>query len=140
MSTRCTIHFHWNKKEKPTAIIYRHGDGYPEEVLPDLEQFFTDVEEQTNDTQFGDPSYLAAKFVVWQADKNAMNYRPDASGNWGYIKGNMLDFISLGVLVDDPDDIEWRYHIWCGGDAIWCGGDAGHPEVTHEKVPFSWER
>jgi len=127
MSTRCTIHFHWDKEKDPTAIIYRHCDGYPDAILPDLHQFFADVKEQTNDTRFGDPSYLAAKFVVWQADQYAINYRPDAEGNWGHVKGNMLDFISLGVLMDDPGDIEYRYHLWCGGDMK-------EPEVTWEEA------
>ena len=129
MSTRCTIHFHDGAEEEPTAIIYRHSDGYPDGILPDLEQFFADVREQTEDTRFGDPSYLAAKYVVWQADQYS------SSRNWNLpdaprIKGNMLNFLSLGVLMKDPGDIEYRYHIWCAFS--WQSDD--NPSVTWEEV------
>jgi hypothetical protein len=115
MSTRCTIHFHWGNEKEPDAIIYRHCDGYPDGengVLADLFKFFSDVEEQTKDTRFGDPSYLAAKFVVWQAHQNATRLNWDTGE---YEPAPMLDFISLGVVQRDPADIAYRYHVQCGG-------------------------
>lgn len=40
MATRCQIAFYQNKDEKDLtkyeALIYRHWDGYPEGVLPDI--------------------------------------------------------------------------------------------------------
>ena len=110
MSTRCTLHFGYG--DKPAAIIYRHSDGYPDGVLPDLERFFADVEAQTKDTRFDDPTYLAAKFVVWQANDYVV-----AARKYPWRKGetvHMLDFLSVGVMLRDPGDIEYRYLINCG--------------------------
>jgi len=114
MSTRCTVHFHYRDNQEPEAIVYRHSDGYPNSqhgVPASLERFFTDVETQTKDTRFNDPTYLAAKYVVWQANE--------------YSGDEMLDFLSVGVMQSDPGDIEYRYHIWCNSDK---------PNVTWEKV------
>jgi hypothetical protein len=119
MSTRCTIHFHGYGTPDIRAIIYRHCDGYPDGehgVPADLERFFKEVESQTRDTRFSDPSYLAAKFVVWQAGEFA---RDDS---------RPLDFLSVGVVMQDPGDIEYRYHVTCGTD--WNGS---RPEVNWEK-------
>ena len=108
MSTRCTIHFCYGSMEETEAIIYRHCDGYPEAMLPDLDRFFSDVENQTKDTRFSDPSYLAAKFVVWQSRENIEAYE-------GYEMhvGGPLDFLGLGICMEDPGDIEYRYHVVC---------------------------
>ena len=115
MSTRCTIHFKRAPSARAMAIIYRHSDGYPDGnngVLSDLRRFFADVERQTKDTRFNNPSYLAAKFVVWQAGENAIA-RP-------------LDFLGVGVVATDPGDIEYRYIVTCANDA-W-------PIIVVEKV------
>lgn len=117
MSTRCTINF--VEGDMHVAKVYRHCDGYPESesgVLADLERFFTTVEEQTRDTRFGDASYLAAKFVVWQAGQNASEV------------AKPLDFISLGILTRDPGDIEFVYKVDCGATDT-----KGHPVVSHRK-------
>jgi hypothetical protein len=98
MSTRSTTHFVYG--ERTEAIIYRHSDGYPEGAGKDIFRFFDDVRSQTKDTRFGDPSYLASKYVVWLADQ-FRNSR------------NLLDFLSVGVTQKDPDDIEFRYTIDC---------------------------
>jgi hypothetical protein len=115
VSTRCCIHF--EQEGKAYAKVYRHSDGYPEGILPDLERFFKDVEAQTKDTRFNDPTYLAAKFVVWQADE----YTRD--------KNHPLDFLSVGVVLEGPGDIEYRYHVVSGG---WDATD--RPTVTWEET------
>lgn len=119
MSTRCTLHFHGYGTMEDRAIVYRHCDGYPDGphgVPADLERFFAEVESQTNDTRFGDPCYLAAKYVVWQAGENARGSKP-------------LDFLSVGIMMQDPFDIEYRYHINCSG-----APRTGRPEVTWEET------
>lgn len=109
MSTRCTINFCYGKEV--VAKIYRHCDGYPDGehgVLADLEKFFANVSMQCSEdmygTRFDDPSYLAAKFIVWQAGKNAQDRdtRP-------------LAFGSLGVMKKNPGDIEYEYFVDCSG-------------------------
>ena len=124
MSTKATIHFHFKDNERSEAIIYRHWDGNPDMVLPDLERFGYDVKEQAPNTRFDDPSYLAAKYVVWQAHENARRYDGEK-----YVPTTMLDFSSVGVCTQDPADIAYRYHVWCDSDGL--------PEVTWEEtLPF----
>lgn len=127
MSTRCNIHFSYGKDT--VSNIYRHSDGYPEGVVPDLTEFFTDVKAECKDTRFGDPSYLAAKYVVWQAQAFAVDY--DFSGS-GPIKvkpkASRLDFRSLGVMTEDAGDAEYIYNVDCNKH------DAdGFPVVTYKK-------
>lgn len=129
MSTRCNIHFGEVRDTFVTeANIYRHSDGYPEGVLPDLEQFFADVESQTSDHRYSDPSYLAAKFVVWQAAQNAAIQAYDyRTGKPGEVKP--LDFISLGIVSRDAGDGEYIYEVNCSKlDA------KGRPTVTHREA------
>lgn len=140
MSTRSTTHFVSNGKTE--AIIYRHSDGYPEGHGMDLSKFFEAVEEQTKDTRFSDPSYLAAKLVVWLADRFAQRFEPNAEGEYGYVKSEMLDFISVGVVMKDPIDIEYLYEVDCselrnGYPAVRCyevGGGWGGKPKTRELV------
>jgi hypothetical protein len=104
-------------------------------MLPDLETFFADVEAHTGDTRFTDPSYLAAKWVVWlaamfakpydwskQSEKDAYREHLDATGC-------SLAFISVGVLHSEPSDIQHRYFVDCSN----LDGD-GRPTVTHEET------
>ena len=124
MSTRCSIHFTYPDSTQVQANVYRHSDGYPDGVLPDLEQFFADVEAQTEDTRFGDPTDLAAKFVVWQAGQMAELAAKDRYPTPGEVKP--LDFLSVGVQITDPGDIEYVYTVECGG--------SGRPKVTYREV------
>lgn len=124
MSTRSTINF--CDGDRVSAKIYRHSDGYPEGVLPDLEQFFADVAEQTDDTRFNDSSYLAAKFVVWQADQNTWHYN-----GADRVKNDPLDFLGVGVIIEDPGDIEYTYFLDCHKL-----DEKGRPTVTHKEVAF----
>jgi hypothetical protein len=144
LSTRCTVHFHDDGTEEPEAIIYRHSDGYPSGVLPDIEAFFAACENGTAanggrpDTRFNDPSYLAAKFVVYQSQSLRRHMdqfyaelaKDDAEGYYAD-KGSRseLDFLGTGIMAEDPMDIEYRYHLHCGG-----AGGAGRPRVTVDDI------
>jgi hypothetical protein len=120
MSTRANIHF-TDRTGQVAANIYRHSDGYPEGVLPDLEKFFDAVEAQVpNDTRFGDPEYLAAKFVVWQAWENAGILASDP------LQVAPLAFLSVGVTTEDAGDGEYVYTVTCHGD--------GRPKVTYREA------
>ena len=120
MSTRCVVNFGYN--DEVEAKIYRHSDGYPEGVLPDLKTFFSDVKKQTQDTRFDDPTYLAAKFVVWQANKYAYHYKDGKRR-----RSKRLDFLSVGVVMQNPLDIEYEYFVNCSKfDA------AGFPTVMYK--------
>ena len=99
MSTRASIHFQSDGSD--VAIVYRHSDGYPEGLGEDLKAFFAEVRIQCgHDTRFNDPSYLAAKWIVWDAKQH----------------GEGLKFLSVGVLLEDPSDIAYRYILACDDD------------------------
>ena len=117
MSTRCNIHFNYG--DDVAANIYRHSDGYPEGVLPDLQKFFEDVEAQCNgDTRFDDPEYLAAKFLVWQASQE--HYAP---------ADKPLAFRGVSPCVADHGDIEHVYTVDCS-----TLDQGGRPTVLHREV------
>lgn len=116
MSTRSTTWF--VSLGVPEAKVYRHSDGYPEGHGVDLQRFFSDVEEQTRDTRYTDPTYLAAKLVVWLAGEFS------APGS--------LDFLGVGIVQEDPSDVEYVYVIDC--DAL---GEDGRPKVTCHHAVFS---
>jgi hypothetical protein len=122
MSTRCAIHFTYGGAVH--ANVYRHTDGYPDGsggILADLDSLFSDVEGQCGwDTRFSDPTYLAAKFVVWQAGKYAWRLNPRT-----FVRepAPLLAFLGVGVQVEDPSDISYRYRVECDAPS-------GRPEVA----------
>lgn len=121
MSTRSTTHFIWRDAEKVEAIVYRHSDGYPKGAGTDIYKFFEDVKAQVShgDTRFEDPTYLAAKYVVWLARMFASTWvSRDEENNVkpGFISHaneRPMDFLSVGVCMSDPGDIEYRYIVDC---------------------------
>ena len=119
MSTRTNIHF----VDAPNADgpnIYRHCDGYPSGVLGDMERFFADVA-KLDDTCFGDPEYLASKFVVWQAAEYARGDSP-------------LNFLSVGISFRDHGDIEYVYEVVC--DRGWSSTEP--PRVRWHACDGNW--
>ena len=131
MSTRCNIHFCDPHDDDPCANIYRHSDGYPDGnsgVPADMERFFDAVLEQCpSDTRFGDPEYLAAKFLVWSAIDGAER-QARMNEKFGDGDGSLkpLDFLSISPCVHDHGDIEYVYKVTCSGNE--------RPEVTWEAA------
>jgi hypothetical protein len=111
MSTRSTTWFVSGDTSRPEAKVYRHADGYPEGHGRDLQRFFGDVADQTRDTRFDDPSYLAAKLIVWLAREFATSY--DGGKRTSHADTRPLDFLSVGVVQDDPGDVEFVYVVDC---------------------------
>lgn len=128
MGTRAIINF--GHKEDTvlitTAAIYHHWDGYPESdagILAKLDRFFAAVEEQCSDdrygTRFNDPSYLAAKFIVYHVHEDEPK------------KDNPLAFGGIGIVADQRDcGQEYEYFLDCRTH--------GRPEVywksKHDKL------
>lgn len=133
MGTRSTTHFTHGDEKKPTAIIYRHGDGYPEAAGVDIHKFLNECK-ALKDSRLNDPSYLAAKYVVFLADMFNVDY-DFTDGKMKEIKpASRLEFISVGVLMQDPGNIEYRYVINCGKI-----GTDGLPTVTCYAVDYNYE-
>lgn len=108
MGTRSTTHFKY--KDKTEAIIYRHWDGYPEGAGADILNFIEECS-KLNDSRFNDPCYLAARYVVFLAKKFTRDYK-EVNGRLEEIENpSPLSFLSVGVVMADPGDIEYRYVI-----------------------------
>jgi hypothetical protein len=117
MSTRAVVKFCHGKQVH--AIIYRHCDGYPEGLGEDLKAFFSYVRDNVPDTRFGDASYLAAKWVVYDSQE------------WG--EPTTLRFLGVGVVMREPSDIEYRYIVDCDNR----NKETGFPSIKCEKVYHS---
>lgn len=76
MSTRSTTHF-CHDDGSTVAIVYRHSDGYPGVAGADLFRFLNEVNDNVKDKRFSDPTYLAAKYVVWLAHEFNNEYDTD---------------------------------------------------------------
>lgn len=136
MSTRSTTHFRDTLDGETWAIVYRHHDGYPTGAGADLLKFVEQVKEQTSregasyyGTRFNDTSYLAAKYLMFLV---TTGYKFD--------KDYPLDFGGVGIMNDDPGDIEWRYIVVCDGTPTlyvqrigWNGPD-GEPEFVEDAI------
>lgn len=130
MSTRSTTHFTDGDESNPTAIIYRHGDGYPEGAGVDLIKFLKECK-ALPDSRLTDSSYLAAKYVVYLADMFNYDYKI-VNGKLKRVRNtSKLDFLSVGVLREDPLDIGYRYVVDCRSR-----GNDGLPHVTCYSVNF----
>lgn len=88
MSTRCQIEF---KSGSARRTVYRHWDGYPGAVLPDLLSFLA------WSTRGGDVEYEAANFLFWS--KRELDERSQQLG--------------FGVCQNDElhGDIEYYYLV-----------------------------
>jgi hypothetical protein len=137
--------FHWGLKDTAVrAMLYRHSDGYPEGVLPDLEEFFDDLDKNLSDKRYGDPSYLAPKLLVWlvmshrQSMKEWYESMLERNPNDNYAreklaeKSHICDFLGHGIDNALHGDIEYLYHINCPD--IWGGEKASRPKITWERV------
>ena len=102
MSTRACVHF--MQYGEAEARIYRHSDGYPEGLGQDLLEFLRELKDNVRDNRFNDAGYLAAKWVVRDATMN----RQYANG-----EAHDLNFLGVGVVAEDPGDIEYRYEVLC---------------------------
>jgi hypothetical protein len=117
MATRSNIHFVLDGRTY--ANIYVHYDGYPSNRVSELMEFFQAVKKWTNDTRFNDPEYLAAKFVVWYSQSGLGEGSPSPS----------LDFLGIGVAIQDQGDIDYIYEVHC--DTL---NDEGVPEITYTEA------
>jgi len=63
MSTPCVIVVEGNGD----AGIYKHWDGYPEEMIPMLKMF---IERFMDERGFMDESYLLARILIWMGEND----------------------------------------------------------------------
>ncbi len=114
--------------------------------------------EKLKDSRFDDPSYLAARYVVFLASKFAAYKSKKRKASKRTFFGRIrrawrawrelcrvdssedswsLDFLSVGVCGADPCDIGYRYVVTCGRDrpVVQCFQVWG----THATLVEGWE-
>ena len=96
--------------------MYRHSDGFPETAGVDVLKFLQKIDKNILDKRFDDPNYLAARFVVFLAQQFNKHY--DFNTRKSVKNKSPLDFISVGVVMEDPSDIEYRYEVNCDNNLI----------------------
>lgn len=121
MSTRCQLEFRFvwkdnkGKERVDRRTVYRHSDGYPDGVIPDLKEFLKWNSDRNNDVE-----YSAANFIYWSKRTNEdqyLNRRGEKKKKWNgkeVIKDhhNILK-IGFGVCKNDEfhGDIQYFYHV-----------------------------
>jgi len=126
MSTRCQIEFmnistkiEEEGPEKGNLVkvikrrtIYKHSDGYPEGVIPNLKEFLEWNKERNFDIE-----YQAANFIYWSKKKMEKQINKDLAIAWGTtkvpkIKKRML-LSGHGICNNDEfhPDIFYYYEV-----------------------------
>lgn len=113
-----------------TGTVYKHWDGYPESMVPLFRSFLHRVG-HLGDTRFTDPSYLAAKWVVFLAEMYAERY--DSTTGKTTKNDDPLDFLSVGIVNVEPGDIEFRYYVDC------TIREADAPRIGYQQVGWDSE-
>ena len=90
MATRSQIGFYeaGDQLSKPTALIYRHWDGYPEGVLNDIIPILKDFDQNRG---LADVEYAAA---------------------WLVAKLKKDDYLNIGICKSLHGDIEYYYAVY----------------------------
>lgn len=118
MSTRCQIAFYETEDQptnKPSALIYRHSDGYPEGVMPTLTEWAKDFHEHRG---LSDASYAAARCI-----QHMMNEQDKELENmWEELgRPNEKNYTGFGICGDHDlnGDIEYFYRVDPSGISYW---------------------
>ena len=111
MSTRCQIGFYEKPGQplkKPSALIYRHSDGYPEGVLPEILPFCVRFDKHRG---MGDTEYLAARLLGHLLNDHDGFTRdhcpPQLAG--------IFAFTGYGISDAFHGDLEYYYAIYGSG-------------------------
>jgi hypothetical protein len=116
MSTRCQIRFiKHDGNETSVAQIYKHSDGYPENIIKELYDFFDWYYSEPMSRSFDEPDYTAANFIYYEKNKIANTYK-DGSEKLGYgvepvghIHGDEEYLYEVDLTPEDQDEIKVRF-------------------------------
>lgn len=114
MSTRCQIGIYRSKDtsiDQPEVLLYRHCDGYPKGVLPDMKEFLNWWHKGRG---ISDTEYTGARLIQFmcnQADKQSEEFKASMSLNNQSEKG-LTGEIGYGICKEFHGDIEFFYKIY----------------------------
>ena len=116
MSTRCQIGF-YNADEadltKWEALLYRHCDGYPEGILPDLQSFLKEYKRDRNDAE-----ELSAKCLIHLARADSGNLYcicKDFHGDIAYFYAIYPDCVKVySTRNENPNSWQLKMNLTIG--------------------------
>lgn len=89
------------------VFLYRHSDGYPESVIPDVLPFLRWFNEKRG---ISDTSYCAARLMA-HLIKLGDTHTAEFLGGIGKTSGNFGETTGFGIDTTIHGDIEFFYHI-----------------------------
>lgn len=112
MSTRAQIGFYESvtqKIEKPEVMIYKHSDGYPNGVLPLLEEFCTKYAKSRG---LSDTEYAGAWYLYALIDEHVKSMK-ELAKNYPSLNRNKdgHDYLGHGICKVFHGDIEYFYRV-----------------------------
>lgn len=116
MSTRCQIGFYDVGNDdlaKPDALLYRHGDGEPGDVLPDLVPFLEmfHARRGLDDTEYAAAWCMHHLITIAIQDKLKLVER--LPGFFTHVPADGRDCHGFGVCNDFHHDIDFYYAVEC---------------------------
>ena len=119
------------ESEAASCIYIAYGGG-PLQMDFLFSEFFDRIEvEATRDTRYSDPSYLAARFLVFVS---MYSYDDDGGGREQF----SLDFTGAAIIRDQPLQaarLGWNiYTVLCKGSQVALPGKVVRPEVMFHDV------
>ena len=105
MSTRCQIGIYESKKtplKNWNVLLYRHSDGYPDDVVPMLKKFLTFWKKERG---LDDTEYCGARLLQYLCNEY------DNEGSDGATK-DLTGILGYGISNTIHGDIEYFYRIY----------------------------
>lgn len=137
MSTQGIVIF--MQDDEPRAAVSL--SGWCDREDKPLDRFFDDLEKETGDVRYDDPSYLAAKLVVWRA-RQWVQHPPTDDLPWGHLTPRSTDprvenwslsFLGVGIVnlasLDDAESFDLRWVVDCDGGFLEETGSGRRPKV-----------
>lgn len=132
MSTRCQIGFYRRPDQyikKWDALLYRHCDGYPDSVVPDILPFLQEFQAKRG---LDDSDYAAAWLMHYLIDrhiKSMMEWHKTFGGN--VVPSDGRDWLGHGITNQLYLDIEYFYAVFPDRLAVY--------DVPNAKKVDTWK-
>lgn len=136
MSTRSQLGFYRTEPTNATltkweALIYRHSDGYPEEVLPDIIPFLKWWKSKRG---INDLEYCAARLLQWlcnECDGRSKEIKKEIGKTALSNSGDYTGIYGQGICKAFHGDIEYYYAIYPNKVQIY--------DVGFDAKPKDWK-
>lgn len=119
MSTRCQIGFYGGAKVvigKPEALVYRHSDGYPSGVLPDIMPFLA---WWAKGRGISDIEYVSARLLQYLCNEYDGRGSQWASEEEKASVKQFTGTLGHGISANFHGDIEYVYAIHAEGVRVY---------------------